>query len=109
MTKEQYFELCEQLGTQPKDEEIPLELGEFPIEIQQIFLLYENLEDRISEFNGVFIGKVRSGFPYFYGLYCQGIDEKFCITILNLIENISVDLAIKKHKAASSRVELAKV
>ena len=43
MTKEQYFEMCEMLGSQPVDSEIPVELDDFPVEVQQAFLVYKQL------------------------------------------------------------------
>ena len=30
MTRERYFKMCEQLGQEPKEEEIPLDASDFP-------------------------------------------------------------------------------
>ena len=57
MTKEQYFEMCEQLGTEPSPEEIPVELSDLPDGIQEAFDLYTKLPDRWDTFNGIYQGK----------------------------------------------------
>ena len=36
MTKEMYFEMCEALGNDPVESEIPVELDDFPLEIQEL-------------------------------------------------------------------------
>ena len=57
MTKDQYFEMCEMLGSEPKESEIPIEFEDFPIEMQQAFSAYKMLRDEWDGFNGVYLGK----------------------------------------------------
>lgn len=61
MTKDQYFEMCEALGTEPKDEEIPMELEDFPFEVQQAIIVYYKLKDDWDTMNGHYLGKSYSG------------------------------------------------
>jgi len=43
MTKEQYLEMCEMLGTEPVDAEIPVDFTDFPELVQQILNIYNVL------------------------------------------------------------------
>lgn len=62
MTKETYFELCETLGNEPVDEEIPVELDDFPDEVQEAIMVYYKLKDEWDTMNGVYMGKSFAGF-----------------------------------------------
>lgn len=57
VTKETYFEICEQLGTEPIESEIPVELDDFPNDIQQAFLVYYRLRDEWDGMSGNYMGK----------------------------------------------------
>jgi hypothetical protein len=37
MTKEQYFEMCEALGTEPDPLEIPIEFDDLHLEVQEAY------------------------------------------------------------------------
>lgn len=62
MTKEQYFEMCEQLGSEPQEEEIPVEYDDFPLEVQEALQIYNNLQDNWDYMGGNYIGKNLTGF-----------------------------------------------
>jgi len=57
MTKETYFEMCEALGTEPIEEEIPVEMDDFPDEVQEAVNVYYKLRDEWDTMNGVYMGK----------------------------------------------------
>lgn len=61
MTKAQYFEMCEALGTEPLESEIPMELDDFPVEVQQAITVYYRLRDEWDTMNGVYLGKSYTG------------------------------------------------
>lgn len=61
MTKDQYFEMCQALGSTPKEDEIPVEIGDLPYEVQDAFRVYDYLQDSWDYFNGVYIGKNLAG------------------------------------------------
>ena len=46
MTRDMYLDMCEQLGTEPIDSEIPVDYESFDYTIQTIFELYGYLSDR---------------------------------------------------------------
>lgn len=61
MTKEQYFEMCEMLGSEPLDEEIPVEASDLCLEAQQALEMASFLPDRIDGFSGMYLGKDMGG------------------------------------------------
>ena len=61
MTKEAYFEMCEALGTDPIEEEIPVEFEDFFLDVQEALGIYQKLRDEWDTMNGVYLGKNYSG------------------------------------------------
>lgn len=62
MTKEAYYEVCEALGSDPIDSEIPVEFDDLVSEAQQALQIYNNLQDSWDYMNGNYIGKNLAGF-----------------------------------------------
>ena len=61
MTKDVYYEMCEALGSEPIEEEIPIEMEDFPIEAQEAINVYFRLKDDWDTMNGVYMGKSYMG------------------------------------------------
>lgn len=57
MTKEAYFEMCDALGNEPIEEEIPIEYSDFPVEVQEAIGVYHRLRDEWDTMNGNYMGK----------------------------------------------------
>lgn len=57
MTKEAYFEMCEALGTEPLEEEIPVDYEDFCLDVQEALGIYQKLRDEWDTMNGVYLGK----------------------------------------------------
>jgi len=62
MTKDSYFEMCEALGSEPIETEIPVEYDDFPVEVQEAIRIYNNLQDNWDYMGGNYIGKNLNGF-----------------------------------------------
>ena len=62
MTKDAYFEMCEALGSEPLESEIPVEYDDFPVEVQEAIRIYNNLQDHWDYMGGNYIGKNLNGF-----------------------------------------------
>lgn len=62
MTKEQYFDMCEQLGSEPIESQIPVEYEDLLVEIQEALRIYNVLQDNWDYMNGNYIGKILIGF-----------------------------------------------
>lgn len=86
MTKDQYFEMCEALGSEPIESEIPVELDDFPIEVQQAFSAYRMLRDEWDSMSGVYLGKSLIGITEV--LSATEIDPEDTKFITLLVRNI---------------------
>jgi hypothetical protein len=87
---------------------MPLEISDFPEELQVAFFIYNILSDRISDSSGVILGKYWDDFPYYCSLYGVSVEEqKLFITFLKYYEYLIVNKAVKefneKNKRANSK------
>jgi len=57
MTKEAYFQMCEELNSEPVESEIPLEVDDFPELVQTSFVIYQYLTDIWDTMGGQYLGK----------------------------------------------------
>lgn len=93
MTKDAYFEMCEMLGSEPIDSEIPVDYTDFPTEVQQAFNIYGKLRDDWDGMSGTYMGKHFEGIrDLFIILEVPFEDHK---TMLELVDMID------KHRAKS--------
>lgn len=98
MTKEAYFELCEALGNQPVESEIPVELDDFPLEIQEILEIYKFLKDDWEPMSGTYLGKHFTGVLEIFDLFdVNKQDRKLYLSLLQLLDSIR-SKEIKKQK-----------
>ncbi len=61
MTKATYFEICEALNSEPIDSEIPVELDDLLIDVQEALGIYNKLRDEWDTMNGGYLGKNYAG------------------------------------------------
>jgi hypothetical protein len=61
MTKAAYFEMCEVLGNEPLEEQIPVEYDDLSIDVQEALSIYSKLKDEWDAMNGIYLGKSYSG------------------------------------------------
>lgn len=57
VTKDTYFEICELMGNEPEESEIPVDLEDLPLEVQQAFDIYYMLRDEWDGMSGSYTGK----------------------------------------------------
>jgi hypothetical protein len=69
MTQEQYFAMCEQMGWEPRDEEIPPDLSSLSYDSQIAMVLFNLLSDRIEGMSGTWLGKEFSSLETFMNIY----------------------------------------
>ncbi len=107
MTKEGYFEMCEALGTAPVEEQIPVELSDFPPEIQSAFEIYQVLQDMWEPMSGAYIGKNMNGISDLMQIYQVPQDEKrFVLELIALIDverSSQIDLKRKQEDSLKDR------
>ena len=89
MTKEAYFELCEVMGNEPIDEEIPVEFDEFPLEVQQAFSVYKMLRDEWDTMSGVYLGKSFTGIKDILEYAeIEETEQKFIVSLVRIIDTV---------------------
>lgn len=57
MTTEQYFMMCEQMGWEPNEDEIPKDPGFLPLDVQNALIIFNVLPDKIEGMSGTWMGK----------------------------------------------------
>ena len=100
MTKDAYFEMCEQLGTEPVEEEIPVEIDDFPALVQDCFVLYGFLTDQWDSMAGQYLGKDYGLiFTLFdtYGIESQE-EKMLCLSFLREMDSVRSKLISDKLK-----------
>lgn len=100
MDRQAYFDMCQALGTEPIEHEIPVEFSDFSSTVQQALELYNYLSDRWEGMSGVFMGKD-------YGIVFELFntfnidhfeDRKLYLRIMNHIDNIRSEIISRKQK-----------
>ena len=99
MTKEQYYEMCEQLGTEPIETEVPVDINELPIEVQRAFSIYRYLPDINDSMTGYYGGKDFS--PLASILAIKNIEDQDVILDFITYINSEYTRSINKNKSSS--------
>lgn len=99
VTKEAYFEMCEALGNEPVESEIPVDFDDFPLEVQQAFNAYRMLRDEWDTMNGNYLGKSLIGVKdVLEATEIEQSDQKFIIMLIRMIDNVRSDEINNKKK-----------
>lgn len=102
MTKDAYFEMCELMGDEPIDSEIPVELEDLPLLVQQCLAVYGILEDRWDSMGGGYLGKNYSSIFDFFKLYeIDSTEQLLSMDFLQHIDSIRSKIIAEKIKAKS--------
>jgi hypothetical protein len=100
MTKEQYFEMCEMLGSEPDESEIPVDMEDFPDEVQQSFQIYYLLRDVWEGMSGTYMGKDFSTVFDFFRLYhIDTRDQLLTMGFIRQIDSVRSEIFHEKQKA----------
>lgn len=99
MTKEQYFEMCEQLGTEPVESEIPVEYSDFPAIVQTAFTIYYMLRDIWDPMGGNYMGKDTSVLFEFFNLYeIEHAERLLIVGLIQQMDNVRSKIISEKQK-----------
>lgn len=105
MSKSHYFEMCEALGSEPLEEEIPVEYEDLNDDVKLAFGIYSKLKDEWDTVNGNYLGKTYVGIVDIFDILEVPIEDRR--TMFDLIgvidQHRSAALAAKaKNQKASS-------
>lgn len=99
MSKEVYFEMCEALGNQPVEADIPVEFDDFPLEVQQALIAYRMLRDEWDSMNGIYLGKSLIGInEVLEATEIDPEDRKFITTLVRTIDGVRIEEINNKQK-----------
>lgn len=92
MSKEAYFEMCEMLGSEPKEDEIPVEFDDFPFEAQQALNVYRMLRDEWDAMSGTYLGKSFIGITEIMdATEVDHVDRKLIIMLIRMIDSVRTE------------------
>lgn len=101
MTKAQYLEMCEMLGEEPKD--IPVEISDFPPEVQEVLDIYSMLQDNWDTFGGNYLGKNLSNIAAIFDIMnVESSNRVFTLQLISYIDRIRSDQIIEQRKQEES-------
>jgi len=104
MTRDQYFEMCDMLGNQPIESEIPVDFDDFPLEAQQALSVYRMLKDEWEGFNGLYLGKSFIGLTEILDyMEVDLADRKLTVQLIKLIDNVRAELINKREQKPASK------
>ena len=105
MSLEAYLRMCEQLGKEPNPDEMPPDMGDFPLEIQEAFIIHSMLPDRWDGMSGSYLGKDWSALESLLNI--QGVEDKktVCYFLKNIegYSTMSINKELKRKQDAAKR------
>lgn len=89
MTAEQYLEMCEMMGMEPDESQIPVDFIDFPELVQQILNLYNLLVDHWDGMSGVFFGKRLDGIFDLFKIYgLVDYEQLYALNIIKFLDSV---------------------
>ena len=86
MNADQYIEMCEQMGWEIKQEDLPKDPSELPHDAQQALILVNSLPDIWEGMSGTWMGKDYSGLTAIMDIYDIS-NRKTVFELLKVAEN----------------------
>ena len=103
MTKERYLEMMEQLGEEPKPEEIPPDFEDFPPIVAFAMNTFNMLGDRMYPDIG-YVGKDYTNLKHFMDVY--GIEDKeFFLDILYFLDSRAIKKSAEMMKREREKLK----
>lgn len=88
MTRDRYLDMCEQLGREPVESEIPPDWDDLPEIVQIAVNTFNMLGDRVYPEIG-YVGKDYTNLPHYLDVY--GVEEKeYFLEILNVLDSRAI-------------------
>jgi hypothetical protein len=100
MTKEQYLEMCEMLGSEPDELEMPVDFTDFPELVQQTLNLYNLLLDHWDGMSGVFFGKRLEGIFDLFKVYeIVDYEQLYALNIIKHLDSVRSKIYAEQREA----------
>jgi hypothetical protein len=105
MNSEQYIEMCEQMGWEIDEDQLPKDPSDLPVEAQHALVLLNALPDNWDGMSGSWLGKDYSGLGTIMDIY-EISDRK---TVFELLKVAETEMSKYYSDKAKQRESLAKV
>ena len=103
MTRDRYLEMCDQLGKEPVEDEIPPDWEDFPEIAVDAIRAFGGLGDRIYPEIG-YMGKDFTNLPYYIKAY-EVEDIELFLEILTFLESRAIDQSQKQLKRERDKLK----
>ena len=98
MTQERYLEICEQLGKEPSEREMPPSIQDLPYEMQIAVTIFNALGDRVASDIG-FLGKDYTNLPILLDIY-DVEDTDLVLEVLGFLDSRAIQKSSENMKKA---------
>jgi hypothetical protein len=98
MTKDTYYEMCEMMGSDPIESEIPVEFDDLIDEVQEALVVYNMLQDNWDTMNGMYLGKALAGINDILEI-ARIEDKSTCFTIIQILDSVRSEIIRNKKPA----------
>ncbi len=109
MTTEKYLMMCEQLGTEPKAEEIPASFEDFPHIVQTAMNIHATLSDKWEGMSGTYMGKDYTLFPYLADEVYKVENKAQLVQFVTLIDRIIMEYRAADQKRKQRKNKIKKI
>jgi len=103
MTKERYFEMMEQLGKEPVEDEIPPSWEDFPEVILDAIAIFNLLGDRVYPDIG-YVGKDYSNLQYLSNVY-EVDNQEVLVQVLDFLDSRAIKKSSEEIKKERDKLK----
>lgn len=103
MTRESYFNMCEQLGKEPDPKHIPPDMNDLPDLVQTAMIIFNTLGDRVYPDIG-YVGKDYTNLPILFDIY--GVeDRELAIDVLTFLDSRAIKASSEEIKKMHEKLK----
>ena len=102
MTKERYYELMDQLGTEPDPEKVPVEVQDLPLSFQAFMQVFAYLPDRWDGMSGTYLGKDLSPLDTILDIF-EVRDKRLALQAIHVLETKKIKQVNSKRKSKAPK------
>ena len=103
MTRERYFKMCEQIGKEPKEDEIPPDFEDFPTIALDAMNTFSMLGDIVAPDIG-YLGKNFTNLPYYMDIHAVE-DKELFLEILTYLESRAINHSQEQLKRERDKLK----
>jgi len=108
MTRERYFEMQEQMGIEPTEEDIPPDMEDLPDAVASAIEMFNMFGDRVYPDIG-YVGKDYTNLPIYLTMFCIKEHEKeFFLEIINWLDTRAIKKAAEELKRQYDKMKRKK-